>query len=242
MNAFGHALELEILLPVHNEAESIEATIREIYDEISPHVSMRFIICEDGSKDNTQAVLTQLSQIVPMRLIMSAARKGYSKAVVDGMSALEAPFLLCLDSDGQCDPRDFWQFWEARLQYDVLIGWRTQRADNPMRLLMSRTFYYVYELFFRVPIHDPSCPYMLTRRNVVQKLIKTQGEMQQGFWWEFMARVQLAGYSIKEFPIHHRLRSAGTTQVYKLRKLPGIAYHHFLALFKIRAQARSMRS
>jgi hypothetical protein len=57
--------------------------------------------------------------------------------------------------------------------------------------------------------------------------------MQQGFWWEYVARVHRRGFSIRELPVHHRLRSAGTTQVHKLRKLPGIGWRHVLALFRI---------
>ena len=53
--------ELEILLPVHNEGESIEATIRNIYEELSPAAGLGFIICEDGSKDDSKEVLTRLA-------------------------------------------------------------------------------------------------------------------------------------------------------------------------------------
>src|SRR5271169_6059467 len=112
---------LEILLPVHNEAGGIEATIRGIYDEISPQVSLRFIICVDGSTDNTKEILHRLSQSIPMNLIFSDERKGYSRAVKDGMKALEAPYLLCLDSDGQCDPKDFARFWKVRTGSDVIL-------------------------------------------------------------------------------------------------------------------------
>ena len=52
--------DIEILLPVHNEAESIGATVREIYDELSPRLKIGFIIYEDGSKDNTRDILTNL--------------------------------------------------------------------------------------------------------------------------------------------------------------------------------------
>ena len=99
--------EVEILLPVHNEGDSIEAVIREIHAEISPRVRMQFIICEDGSRDNTKEVLTSLEPQFPMKLMIAAERKGYSRAVRDGIAASTAPFLLCLDSDGQCDPKDF---------------------------------------------------------------------------------------------------------------------------------------
>jgi dolichol-phosphate mannosyltransferase len=230
--------ELEILLPVHNEGESIEGTLRELYDELSPAVSFRFVICEDGSHDDTQEILTALSAKMPMKLIMSKERKGYSRAVKDGMRALEAEYLLCIDSDGQCDPRDFLAFWRERESCDVVLGWRVKRADNRLRRWMSRLFYAVYQALYRVPVHDPSCPYVLVKRNVVSHLVDELGVMEQGFWWEFVARVHRRGYKIKEVPVHHRERAAGQTQVYKLGKLPGIGCKHLIALFEIWAQTR----
>ena len=106
--------ELEVLLPVHNEAESIARTVVEIYEELKPFVRVRFILCEDGSKDNTKQVLRAIANEVPAKLFLSEGRKGYSRAVRDGMMELEAPYLLCLDSDGQCDPKDFRKFWDGR--------------------------------------------------------------------------------------------------------------------------------
>jgi len=103
--------DVEILLPVHNEGESIEATIREIYNEFSPRTNVGFIICEDGSKDNTKEALRRLANDLPLRLNLTDARRGYSRAVREGMHMLEADYLLCIDSDGQCDAKDFWKFW-----------------------------------------------------------------------------------------------------------------------------------
>jgi dolichol-phosphate mannosyltransferase len=230
--------EVEILLPVHNEGGSIEAVIREIHAEFSSKVAIQFIICEDGSIDNTKEVLRRLDEELPMKLMIATERKGYSRAVRDGMEALTAPYLLCLDSDGQCDPKDFWSFWEKRENYDMILGWRVNRADMAWRRIFSRSFYLFYQLFFHVPVNDPSCPYMLTKKGVVQRLLPELGEMKQGFWWEFVARVHRRGYSILELPIQHRDRLAGETQVYKLSKLPGIGWRHFVALFKIWHQTR----
>lgn len=225
--------ELELLLPVHNEADSIENTVKEIYNELSPHVQLRFLISEDGSVDETKDILRRLSESMPMKLLLSAERKGYSRAVKDGMKALEAPYLLCLDSDGQCDPKDFLMFWRVRTQSDVVIGWRVHRADTSLRKLMSRTFYWIYQLFYHVPAHDPSCPYVLLKKKVADQLVDEVGTMQQGFWWEFVARVYRHGFSIRELPVRHRRRSAGVSQVYRFRELPGIGWRHFVALFDI---------
>lgn len=233
------AFDVQVLLPIHNEAESIETTIKEIWTELSRYARVQFILCEDGSKDSTKDVLRRVAERIPAKLLLSDARKGYSKAVRDGMLEADAPYLLCLDSDGQCDPADFAKFWESRREADVLIGWRVNRADNLMRKSMSRTFYGLWKLLYGCPIHDPSCPFMLARLDVIRRLGPQMGAMQQGFWWEFMARVHRVGYSIREFPVHHRDRAAGVTQVYKLKKLPGIGYRHFMALFQILRETKA---
>jgi dolichol-phosphate mannosyltransferase len=230
--------DVQVLLPVHNEAESIEATIREIHAELSRFARVQFILCEDGSKDNTQEVLRRVAEDIPAKLLLSTERKGYSRAVRDGMLAMDAPWLLCLDSDGQCDPKDFQKFWENRSTADVLIGWRVNRADNWMRKSMSRVFFGVWKAFYNCPINDPSCPYMLAPLRVIHEVAPRMGAMQQGYWWEFMARVHRMHFSIREFPVNHRDRAAGVTQVYRLNKLPGIGYRHFMALFQILRETR----
>jgi hypothetical protein len=65
------------------------------------------------------------------------------------------------------------------------------------------------------------------------------GAMQQGFWWEFVARVHRGGYRIAELPVHHRPRSAGETQVYRWSRMPGIFIRHVLAILRIWRETRT---
>lgn len=226
-------VDVEVLLPVHNEGTSIEGTIRGIYAEISQVATASFIVCEDGSRDNSKDVLRQLAEELPMRLNLSETRKGYSKAVREGMSMVEADYLLCLDSDGQCDPKDFARFWQNRGSADVVIGRRVPRADTFVRRSFSRLFYIIYQAVFWTPVHDPSCPYVLFRKSVAHRMAGDLGDMKEGFWWEFVACAHRRGFKILELPVKHRERSAGATQVYKWHKMPGIFLRHVAALHKI---------
>lgn len=230
--------ELEVLLPVHNEGDGIEKVLREIHNIFNPMLRYQFVICEDGSKDNTKDILRELDCELPMALVLSDQRKGYSKAVKDGMALVSAPYLLCLDSDGQCNPADFLEFWALKKEYDVLIGHRTKRGDPLWRIISSHIFQIVYKMFFNVPVHDPSCPFVLAKREVIERISKEMGEMNQGFWWEFTARVYRRGYTLHEIPINHRNRLAGKTQVYRFSKVPMIGINHFLALFRIFEQTK----
>jgi hypothetical protein len=154
---------------------------------------------------------------------------------------LEAEYLLCIDSDGQCDPKDFWSFWEARGKCDLALGWRVRRADPFVRRAFSGFFHVLYRMVLGVPVRDPSCPYVLAPRRVVAEMVDRLGLMQQGFWWEFVALVSRGGYVILEAPVNHRSRAAGETQVYKWARMPGIFFRHLAALFEIRRRAGDSR-
>jgi len=167
--------DLELIMPVCNEASSIYETLEEWYNELSYRINFRFAISEDGSKDNTKEVLQEAAKTLPILMDLADKRRGYGNAVLAAMHLTEAPFVLAVDSDGQCDPKDFWPFWEARENYDVVIGWRINRMDSFYRMVMSYAFKMMYRILFQVHLHDPSCPYVLVHRHVLDRLTPELG-------------------------------------------------------------------
>ena len=224
---------LDVVLPVHNEAPSIEAVLQELYRELSGRLPVRIIVSEDGSTDGTPDILCRMKERFPMHVITGPRRKGYSRAVIDALAAANAPYVVALDSDGQCDPADFWPFWERRSQFDVLIGRRSPRRDPWLRLLCSKAFYLIYRLLFPVPVHDPSCPYVLISQKAIARVLPHLGTLDQGFWWEFIARCYHHGFRIGELPVRHRVRTHGASQIYRARSLPRIALSHLSGLISI---------
>lgn len=231
---------VSVILPVHNEADSIEEVVREIYDELRERVDVRFVICEDGSRDGTKDVLRALAAEIPMTLEMTDGRKGYSQAVLDGLRLVTTEYFLCLDSDGQCDPKDFWALWDRVGDADVVIGNRVNRQDTWQRRAQSRAFRTVFRRLFKVRLNDPSCPFVLGRPDVVECL-PDHPTLDQGFWWEFVARVSGHGLSLVEVPVRHRVRAAGTTKVYTWKTIPGIARSHLAGLSSIKREIKAAR-
>ena len=183
-----------------------------------------------------------LAETLPITLITAPMRKGYSRAVVDGLRATTADLVACVDADGQCDPRDLVRLVQALDGHDLVVGRRTHRADHWSRMLMSRAFRTVFSAFFSVPLHDPSSPYLLiTRAGLDRVLASDPGILPQGFWWEFYARAAELGLDLAEIPVGHRTRSAGRTQVYRPTKIPRIALVHLIGLVRLRRQLRSRR-
>lgn len=226
-------IQLDIVMPVYNEAEGISDTIWSLYREVKDRLRIRFIVSEDGSTDRTKEILEKLQKQLPMVLLSRPERGGYSRGILHGLRVANAPYILCIDSDGQYDPKDFWRLWNARTVADVIVGYRKKRIDSYLRLVMSRLFYYSFYLFFPKNIHDPSCSYILFRKRVAVKIVPILGLTNEGFWWEFMIRVSQQKFSVQEQIINHRSRKSGNTKIYSLWRIPIIGLHHLLSMMRI---------
>ncbi|MDP9301563.1 MAG: glycosyltransferase family 2 protein [Actinomycetota bacterium] len=239
----GARVRIDVVMPAHNEGATIGQTIREFHRSASEmgSIEARFVVAEDGSTDDTCEVVRAVAAEVPIRLLTSPDRKGYSRAVVDGIWETSAALVCVVDSDGQCDPADLPAFVEALSGRDVVVGYRNPRIDPWFRRFISGAFKLVYQRLFPVRLRDPSCPYVLLRRDAVAPLFRgNPGLLRQGFWWEFNARAIAARLIVGEVPVNHRVRTAGTTRVYKMNKIPGIAFEHLRALFVLRRELRAL--
>jgi len=230
-------VDISVVTPVHNEGHSIRETLTEFFDYYkNSNFYIKFIVSEDGSTDNSVEEVLKVSQNYPIELISEPIRKGYSKAVIDGLLNVKSPIVSFIDSDGQCNPKDLQSLYEKYDGNNLVIGYRNPRKDNFVRKLMSRAFKFVFERYFKLRLLDPSCPFFITSAENLKKILQTPnvGILKQGFWWEFYARADYLKIKIVESPIDHRIRAAGETVVYRPSKIPSIAYEHIKGLKTLR--------
>ena len=129
--------KLEILMPVHNEARVLPILIPAIHENIKDTTNYSFIVCEDGSTDGTKEILKKLKKKYLIKLIVGKKRKGFSRAVQDGIKKAESDYLLMMDSDGQCDFSNILKFWKYRSHFDSINAFRKKRIDYAYRKLFS---------------------------------------------------------------------------------------------------------
>ena len=77
--------EIAVLMPIHNEAETIEESATDFYNVISRKMPLELVLSEDGSKDDTENVIERLSEKIPLKAILSTSRKGYAGGIKDGL-------------------------------------------------------------------------------------------------------------------------------------------------------------
>ena len=92
-------VELQILMPAQNEAKTIRKHIINIHKNIRKKINFSFLICEDGSSDNTLQILKNIKKKYKIKILTKKYKQGYSKAVISGIKIAISKYLLIIDSD-----------------------------------------------------------------------------------------------------------------------------------------------
>ena len=169
--------KLFIVMPAYNERDNISAVVEQWYSVVQKiGTDSRLMIVNDGSKDDTLEVLKNLEKDYPQLIAMDKANSGhgatclfaYEKALDMG-----ADYVFQTDSDGQTDPEEFWEFWENRKHYDLLIGMRLGRQDGFSRKVVTRTLRLVIWFIFHVWVKDANTPFRLMSAQSLQTYLNT---------------------------------------------------------------------
>ena len=72
---------------------------------------------------------------------------------------------------GQTNPAEFEQFWEARNEYDAVIGYRTERGDGKNRVFVEKVICLLLRIIFGIKVTDANAPFRLMRSGLLKKYI-----------------------------------------------------------------------
>lgn len=229
-------MQLSIVLPVHNEVNTLEKVISE-WDQYLKKIdklTFEFVVCEDGSTDGTKDLILELEKKYKINNQSITSRRGYGQAMIDGIKNSNGIYLLCIDSDGQCLPENFLNFWKARKKSDFSMGWRSPRKDPFIRRAYSFLFFIFHKILFKHNLHDPSWAYVLGKKRNFLSVMNYLSFMREGFWWGFVGACVKNKKIILEIKCRHAYRNDGDTRVYQLNKMPAIIYRNFFGLLRLR--------
>lgn len=165
--------KLYIVIPAYNEEANIESVINDWYPVVEKVGNgSKLVIIDDGSKDSTYEIMKKAAESRPAFEPVTKANQGHGATVLYGYHyALDAgaDYVFQTDSDGQTLPDEFWQFWEKREQYAMVIGHRKGRQDGASRVFVTKTLKLVCKLCFHVTVTDANTPFRLMQAAVLKE-------------------------------------------------------------------------
>ncbi len=171
--------ELVVVLPVFNEARCLGVVLEDWSSALDRVVGgWRILALDDGSTDATPAVLRDwVARLGPGRLeVVRHDNRGHGRTCLRGYReacGLGVPWVLQIDSDGQCDPAYLAPVWAARDSADVVYGVRRRRLDGWRRVLASVLLRNLVRLRAGVDCADPNVPYRLMRTRGLAEIVGT---------------------------------------------------------------------
>jgi dolichol-phosphate mannosyltransferase len=204
------ALELSVVVPVHNEEGAVGALATEVEQALAPlgH-AWECIWVDDGSTDRTVAVLAEHLPGSRHRLLELQRNSGQSAALMAGFRAARGRFIATLDGDGQNNPADLMGML-ARLRVgdvDAVNGIRAKRRDTWVRRVSSRIANAYRNGLTGEQVTDVGCAIRVFRRECTDFL-----PVFKGMHRYLPTLLRLHGFTITEMPVSHRPRETGRTK------------------------------
>jgi glycosyltransferase involved in cell wall biosynthesis len=196
-----YTLELSILMPCLNEAETLEICIEKAQKSLRElDIAGEVIIADNGSTDGSQDIATRMgARVVPV------VAKGYGSALMGGIIAARGVYIIMGDADDSYDFSNLGPFVEKlRGGCDLVMGNRFQGGIKPgampplHKYLGNPVLTWVGQLFFSSPAGDFHCGLRGFRRDSILKLdLQTTG---MEFASEMVVKASLYKLRITEVP------------------------------------------
>ena len=198
-------MKLSIIIPCYNEKSTIASLISAV--QRSPIENREIIIVDDGSKDGTRDLLSEIND-PEIKVILHAANQGKGAALRTGFAAATGDICIVQDADLEYDPQEFPLVIQPIIdgKADVVFGSRFQsgrphrvvyfwhRVGNGVLTLMSN-------LFTDLNLSDMETCYKAFRREVIQAIDIRENRF--GFEPEVTAKLSKMNLRIYEVGISY---------------------------------------
>ena len=202
--------KLSIVIPAHNEEDTIRELIQKVKD--TPlSIDKEIIVVENGSTDKTIDILKTISDIKVEHLPEGV--KGKSVAIRKGFELATGDIIIVQDADLEYDPNDYQSLIQPIIDGGAKVVYGSRRLKKGNKKFSHYTFYLGGHLLTVIAnilypglnITDEATCYKVFDAKVLKSIKLTS--MRFEFCPEVTAKVHKAGYKIYEVPISYYPRS-----------------------------------
>lgn len=194
-------LELTILIPCLNEAETIEIVVRKATTYLATSgIQGEVLVADNGSTDGSQAMARALGARV-----VDVPVRGYGAALIAGINAAQGRYVIMGDADDSYDFLALYPYVERlRAGADLVMGNRFQGGIKPgampflHKYLGNPVLSRIGRVFFQIPVGDFHCGLRGFSREAILGLSLSNTGME--FASEMVVKASMRKLRIDEVP------------------------------------------
>ncbi len=212
---------ISVVIPVYNEEANLNTLMKRLLPVMeSMGEPFEVILIDDGSKDNSLAILKEFALRPVIRVVELTRNYGQHAAIMAGFSIVSGDIVITMDADLQNPPEEIPNLVSAMQagNYDVVGTIRKGRKDSFLRIIPSKIINIVARKITGVSMRDWGCMLRAYRRQVVERMIACH---EQSTFIPALATV--FAKRVTEIEVAHEERFGGKSN-YPLRKLINLQF------------------
>lgn len=217
---------ISAVIPVYQEEQLMRELYRRLRDALeSISNDFEILFVEDGGKDNTWEVITELSRVDPrVRGLRFSRNFGQHYAITAGLDNCDGDWVVVMDGDLQDRPEVIPSLYQKVQEgYEIVFVARQDRPESTRYRLIQRIFYRIFQML-AATTHDPEFGnFSIISRRVVEHFRGMHESLRF-----YGGIVHWLGFEQTSIRAKHGERFAGETQ-YNLRKRVQLAVSMILA-------------
>jgi dolichol-phosphate mannosyltransferase len=206
---------VSVVIPVLNEQENLDLLLPLVNETLKQlQLKAEIIVVDGGSRDNSKFIAEKLGARV-----VEQQERGYGGALLAGFAAATAPYVITMDADLSHPPEFLRDFWEQRIDSELIIASRYVAGGQAEMGLGRRVLSYIlnrtYALVLGLKLRDISSGFRMYDRRVLITLNLQARDFDA--LEEILVRIYLSGGRIREVPFHYQARNAGRSHAKLVR-------------------------
>ncbi len=202
-------MKLSVIIPMYNEKEIIEETVKRLVCDLSAHFSddYEILFSDDGSRDGgDEKIIPYLSERI--RLLRAEENRGKGHAVRCGMMEAKGDYLFFTDCDLAYGTDYFLPAIEKmeKENSDVLIGSRALHPNGYQgygffRKCLSKMYFRFLSLVGGLSVSDSQTGFKGFRSAAAKQIFSSAEVDRFAFDYEALLLAKKYGFSVSELPV-----------------------------------------